>query len=284
MKGFIQKIKKAWPYIVYALAVVLFFLFLFFPERLVTSFITKRFSAAFPGSGMSAEKVAVLFPPGIEIVSPVFSMRNGETLNAGSIRLRPSMLSLLGISKSFRADINAFGGNAVLNADLKDVQSIDKAGLNIKNVDISKIPKSFLKGYDIRGMLDADVDLKAGGKGHDGTFSIRISSGSIGIPFLPGFDMSPATADLEGVIQQDAADINKGVFTAGIFSGNVSGKVDIAFPAGKSALDLAVNVKRNEGEAEGGTASALLDAVFKAGSMKKIVVTGTVDNPKYSFK
>lgn len=289
MKGFIKKIKKSWPYLVYAAVAVIFFMVMFFPEKLVTSFVTKKFATAFHGSEMSAETVKITFPPGIELVKPVFSMNNGETVSADSIRLVPSTLSLLGISRAFRSDIRVFGGNAVarvdLKADFKDMQDINKFDINIKNADISRFPASFLMGYKIKGMLDTEIDLKAGTKGHDGFFSARISQGSIGIPFLPGLDLVPSTADLEGVIKEDVADIRKGVFKAGIFSGNISGTVKLSFPSGKSALNLTLNVTRNDaGKDSGGLDFMLPEVVFKTGTTKKISVTGTVDRPEYAFK
>lgn len=282
MSGIFYKIKSIWPYLVYAFVAVLFFMVLFFPDRIVSSFVTQKFSEAFPGSGLSAEKIKITFPPGLELVNPVFSIKGLEEINADLVRIRPSMFSLIGLSRNIHAEIRAFGGNALINAGFKDLKSLKMADASVKKVDLSKMPKSVFKGYDVKGFIDSDILLKSGEKGYDGKFSLNMGNGGVSVPFLAGLDLSPATVNTDGVITGGVADIKKCVFTAGEFSGDVSGKVTISNNIDKSALNLTVNVTRKESSPDSAS-NMMIDAVFKPGSKKKIVVTGTIDNPKYSF-
>jgi len=282
MSGIFYKIKRIWPYLVYALAAVLFFLVLFFPDRIVSSFVTQKFSETFPGSGLSAEKIKLSFPPGIELLNPVFSIKGLDEINAELVRIRPSILSVIGFSKKIHSEITAFGGNLSIDAGFKDLKSLETAKASIKKIDLSKMPKSVFKGYDVKGIVDSDILLESGEKGFDGKFSINVGGGGISVPFLSGLDLSPATLITDGIIAGGVADIKKCVFTAGDFSGDASGKVNISNNIGKSGLNLTVNINRKESSPDS-TPNMMIDAVFKSGSKKKIVVTGTIDNPKYSF-
>lgn len=282
MSGFFHKIKSVWPYIVYGFAAVVLFLVLYFPDRIVSSFVTQKFTEAFPGSGLSAEKIKITFPPGLELVNPVFSIKGLEEINADLVRIRPSVFSLIGISRNIHAEIRAFGGNALIDAGFKDLKNLNMAGASVKKVDLSKMPKTIFKGYDIKGIVDSEILLKSGEKGYDGKFSLNMVSGGVSVPFLSGLDLSPSTVNTDGVITGGVADIKKCVFTAGEFSGDVSGKVTISNNIDKSVLNLTVNVTRKESSPDS-TPNMMIDAVFKSGSKKKIVVTGTIDNPKYSF-
>lgn len=280
MRGIINKIIGIWPYLVFAFAMILVFIFLLFPERLLLSFISGKFSASLPGYGLSADKASLTLPPGLKIVRPVISMKTGESVGVDYIYIRPSLLTIAGLSKSFHADLRGFGGNADMDVDFKDFQNIKKAEVELKKIDISKLPKSAFKGYEVKGILDAAAEIKQGEKGYDGSLFASLSQASIDLPFLSGIDLSNAKADLDCSIKSNAADIKKCVFSAGEFSGDVKGKVMVVFPVNRSTINLTVNVNRKEG---GSVSGSMLDSFFKAGTNKRIVLTGTIDNPKYSL-
>jgi len=282
MSGFFYKIKSIWLYVVYGFAAVLFFLVLFFPDRIVHSLVINKFSEMFPGSGLSAEKIMITIPPGIELVHPVFSIKGLEEINVDFVRVRPSILSLTGISKNIQAEIRAFGGNAIIAADFKDLNSVKMANAVVKQVDLSKIPESVFMGYEIKGILDSEIVLRTGEKGYGGKFSMNVGKGAVSIPFLPSLDLGHATANVDGIIDASVVDIKKCIFSAGAFSGDASGKITVSQQVGKSLLNLTVNVTRKE-NAPDAAPNMMIDAVFKPGTQKRIVLTGTLDNPKYSF-
>lgn len=282
MSGLLSKIKNAWPYFVYGILSLIFFLILFFPDSMISGFVMRKFPEAFPGSSLSAEKIGFVIPPGIELLKPVLSIKGYDDLSLDLVRIKPTLLTIAGLSKKIHADARAFGGNLKADASFEDMKNINGLEIWLNGLNLSKMPKSYFKGYDVKGTLSSEIILKKGTKDLDGRFTINVAEGGLSLPFLSGIDFSPSTINVDGTVKEGVAEIKKGVFTAGVFSGDVSGKVNIAKKIDKSVLNLTVNVSRKTAASDTAP-NMMLDAIFKPGSTKKIQVTGTIDSPKYSF-
>lgn len=281
MNFFFRFLRRSWIYFVFAFAMVIFFTVRLFPERMLSSFISERIGAAMPGYLFQAERTDLTFPAGLGIHKAVLTLKTGEPVSADYLYIRPTVSSFFTASKSFYTEMKAFGGNAVIDASLKDRQTIVKADADLKKIDLSMIPKSVFKGYGIKGIIDADLKIEMGEKGYDGVVSARASKAWVELPVISGLDLGGAEVDLNCLIKANTAEIKKCVFSAGPFQGEVKGRVILAFPVEKSTLNLTVDVNRKEG---GKDLGAMLDSFFRPGTGKTLILTGTAANPKYSLK
>ena len=121
-----KKTRAVVGYILAGMAMLVLFLYLRFPEKIVKDFIESAASARCPGIRLSLGTTRPAIPPGLRLepVEAVFPAHPGETLRADRLTVRPAWPPLFRGRFAFLAEAESYGGRIRGRIDFQNILAV----------------------------------------------------------------------------------------------------------------------------------------------------------------
>ncbi len=290
-----KKSFKFLGYGLYAFVVTVALLYYRFPSDAVKQHLIQVVARMEPGVILSARSLNPSFPPGLQLVGAVFSLKERpETavFKAEHLLVTPGIGSLFGGRVAWFFDADAYGGSIRGHIQLgkRDEMSGLSVSLNDLRIHEYGVPPDLGIG-DLTGNLKGDVtycglmDRPIMG---DGNGDILISEGKIDLfqPFL-GLETIPfgklhAKLTLKkGIVNLTSISLDgKG------FQGTLSGTIHLNRMIARSRLNLKGTIEPFAaylGTLKGGPALLSLFQGGRNGLKRSFVIQGTFMSPKFRF-
>lgn len=240
--------KRYFFYIIYGIAVTIFFLFLLFPSDTVKAYIQSNLNRTRPDISIAIERIRPVFPPGVKLLSVSIYRLEQPFFDLDQITIRPKLLSLF--SEKYRLHFKAklFGGGIRGTAILMSTNPLDQVEIdsNFSNIQISQIPlleRNFER--KISGRLGGNLVYK--GKGSNGTAngSIKLTDSEIELPtpVLSFNSMSFEQIEADLVLQNRMLQVKQCILTGEQVKGNFSGIIRFNTPFNQSGINLSGTLK-----------------------------------------
>jgi type II secretion system protein N len=286
-----------WPlYLLYALLVVVLFLYLRFPGQQFKTFCTQSMTRQFPGYEGSIESLRYQFPLTLVATNLQLASNNQaaqEIFTIEQLTLTPTLMSFKDPASNFLITITAYGGTH--QADLvldRGRNTFSLANIEINAFDLAKL--QWLKtqtGRAITGLLTAQGSY-AGQLGQEiskgtGQGTITITAGSFAllepILSLKNIDLDKGEAQVK--LQEQKLVLGKGKLKGKELEGTFGGQlVELSAPFAAIQLNLT------------GTLMPLPDLVKKSGQAQPLLpklqknkaglpfhLQGTIGKPRFLF-
>ena len=290
-KGFI----KYTGYIIYAILVTLALLYYRFPSEALKSHLIQMAGRMEPGIVFSVQSLDPLFPPGLQLHKPIFSLKERpETafFEAQHLSVSPGMGALILGDTTWFFDANAYGG--IINGRIQTGENneIDSFDLSLKNIRIHKyaFPPQFEVGdfagnlngnLTYRGTLDRIVQ-------GDGTGDIHVSEGKLDLlnPFL-GLETIPfGKLNVRFTLKKGTINLTSVSLDGKGFQGSLSGTIRLNRIMDRSRLNLRGTIEPIAAFLEtlkGGPAILSLLRGGHKDSKRSFIIKGTFKSPKFRF-
>jgi len=163
----------------------LFFLFLGFPYDRLGQRLAAELGRG-NGTQLSFQELGPfisLAGPGLEATGARVTTADGIRLQLDRARLRPAWsLAWLRLAPAIHLDLQGPPGNIVGVVTLGQTPGFDG---QLEAIDLAQLPNNLVgSGVVLAGTLDADVDLRAGSPGPQGSIKLNAREGSLGAPDL----------------------------------------------------------------------------------------------------
>ncbi len=240
---FTENIGRRWSgYIIYALMMIMFFLYLLFPVQQFKSFSTDLINRLFPGHVTTVDSWRYQFPLTLVVTNLQLQARK-QVIEAdkANIILQQATItpSLRSRGKTFFINITAYGGShqATLEFDRRR-QTFSLPTIEIKDLDLAKL--SWLQNNarrDISGLLTATGSY-AGKKGRGlsggtGRGKVQLKNGTIKLLYpilsLENIDVKNGDSIIE--LQDQKLLLTQGQFSGEELEGTFTGQVDLRGPS-----------------------------------------------------
>lgn len=281
-------------YTLYALFVAVVLLYIHFPSEAFQSYLSRTGAKMDPPVSFKTGALDASFPPGLQFVNPVFSLKKRpETafFKARQLSVSPGIASLLLGNTTWFFDAHAYGGTLHGHILPGKNGKIDDFTLSLENVRIHEytfLPKF---GGDLAGNLRADINYKGPPdriESGEGAGDILISEGKIDLkdPFLglktiPFGELKARFALKKGNLNLTSVSLDgKG------FQGSLTGTIRLNRILERSQLNLRGTIEPIADYLEtlkGGPALLNLFKGGRTGMKRSFVIQGTFRSPKFRF-
>lgn len=240
---FSDNIGRRWSsYIIYALMMIMFFLYLLFPVQTFKSFSTDLINRLFPGHVTTVDSWHYQFPLTLVVTNLQLQARK-QVIEAdkANIILQQTTITprLRSRGTTFCLNITAYGGThqATLEFDRRR-RTFSLPTIEIKELDLAKL--SWLQNQarrDISGLLTATgsyVGKKDRGlSGGTGQGKIHLTNGTIKLlyPILSLKNIDVANGDTIIELQDQKLLLTQGQFSGEELEGTFTGQVDLRGPS-----------------------------------------------------
>jgi type II secretion system protein N len=284
---------KIFLYLGFALAAVIFFLYLLFPSELFRDVLTERVAQINPNLMVVTEKIQPTIPPGLKLRSLVISHSDFPVVRSDYLKVTPNLFSLLSDPKvfNFKGPLGSgnFRGRGEINRKTKRPQ--DKLILNLNNIPIEAFeiielwpqykPFGELSGrvnYDslkgAGGTVDADIRITP--------FRITLNPPLMGLETLDFSELKAQMTMTPRMLQ-----IRRCEASGNQLEGKLTGSIVFSKPFGNSRLTMSLTVKprpefvaQHRNDMIGGFFAS--DKAQKRGILLRF--SGTLDNPSYRIR
>lgn len=284
---------KIFLYSGFALAAVIFFLYLLFPSELFRNVLEERIAQINPDLMMVTETIHPTIPPGLKLQPLVISYTDFPVLRSDYLKVTPNLFSLLSDPKvfNFKGPLGSgdFRGRGEIARKTKRPQ--EKLMLNLNNIPVEAIeiferwpqyrPSGELSGrinYDslkgAGGTVDADV--------HITPFRIMLNPPLMGLETLDFSDLKAQMTITPRMVQIRRCEAN-----GNQLEGKLTGSIVFSKPFGSSRLTMSLTVKprpefvaQHKNDMIGGFLAS--DKAQKRGVLLRF--SGTLDNPSYRIR
>ena len=240
---FSKHIVRRWSgYIIYALMMIMFFLYLLFPAQKFKSFSTDLINRSFPGHVTTVDSWHYQFPLTLMVTNLQLQARK-QVIEAdkANIILQQATItpSLSSRGKTFFIKITAYGGThqATLEFDRRQ-NTFSLPTIEIKELDLAKL--AWLQSHarrDISGLLTATGSYAgkkgrglSGGTGHG---KLQLKNGTIKLLYpilsLENIDIENGDTSIEW--QEQKLLLTQGQFSGEELEGTFTGQVDLQGPS-----------------------------------------------------
>ena len=277
-------------YPVFAVLVVLFFLYALFPSQLLRNFIVAQLSRKVPGLELNTAKVSPVLPLGLRLTPISISYQGMEILVSDHLTARLVVSSIFKSSRQIKFSTPVGGGRVDGNSDW---HTTSENALNNLFVHVSDVPLEALAFLNCRdeykpfGRLNAyiDFDRRRGGAG---STLIRANLYGSGLTFNPPLmgltrvEFNQAQSEMN--LTQRMLQIKQFEASGPQISGRLMGSVLLRQPLEQSRLTLSCMLKpeptfftEHKNDALGTLPGG--DVARKRGFF--IRISGTPANPNY---
>ncbi|MEJ2038112.1 MAG: type II secretion system protein GspN [Desulfosarcinaceae bacterium] len=174
-------------YTAFSALAVLFFLFWRFPSDLARNLIMAQLNQVHPELEIASREVHPTFPPGLVLTPFDISYAGVHVLDAEQLKIKPSLLSLIGQQKNFSFSASLGGGDLKGNAEvtLDDKRPKILLAMNLENVSLDSLQvlkqwPQYQPSGDVKAYIDYDSQ-----KGAEGTAKINLDVTPARIVFTP---------------------------------------------------------------------------------------------------
>jgi type II secretion system protein N len=235
-------------YLAFALAAVVFFLYVLFPERAVRTYLENRLAAIDPQLELTIGTIRPSIPPGLDMRELTIAQDDQRLIRVDSVRVRPELMSLWTSDTQLRFQAQLAGGSVTGRATaagggtggLSQMEA-DLADIRIEEIDAVKrierfTPIGILKGHITQGEGRSADQIN----GLLTTSDLRIN---LAQPLFGIADIQVATSNTEFTMAGGTLRIKSLTFDGPMVEGRIGGTIDIRYPMAQSRLNLTGNAK-----------------------------------------
>jgi type II secretion system protein N len=280
-------------YVVYSVAVVVFFLVVLFPSQPLKRMIIEQVALAQPEIELQTETVRIVFPPGLKLAPIAIAYAGIPVIKVDQVKLIPSLVSFVSQTKhiGIRGDIGsgALKGQSVLIQDAKRPQT--KMTLNLSNVPIAMLSVAnqwpqFRPSGEINAFIDYD-SRRSGAGGANINLEATLAAVTL-TPAVMGLErLEFSKIESEITLTPRMMQIKRFSATGLQIDGKLTGSVIFRQPLGNSRITMSCTLKpqpafvaEHKNDLIGGLLTS--QTAQKRGIIFRI--SGTLDNPKYVMR
>jgi type II secretion system protein N len=241
--------KTIFAYIIFALAAVVLFLYLLFPDQAVKAYMDNRLAAIEPSLTMTAETMRPTLSPGLKMTGVDLNRDSVRLAHFTDARVAPDLMTLLKGNKQARFQARladgTIQGRAVMAGSGATGQlqvEADLSQIRIEQIDGLKVSDRFTLSGILKGHVTHNGDRSPAGatSGRLTVSGLRIAlkAALFGISELvmDGTDMEFSTS-------RQSLRIKTLTFNGPMLEGKITGTIGLKHPFGKSRLNLTGNAK-----------------------------------------
>jgi len=284
--------KTRFLYLLYIVALTIFFIYWLFPDKAVRSYLSFRLKTAHPDFNLTAVQVKPTFPPGLKFEKMNISHNNTPVVDLAEFKIGPDLRSLLSPGTTFLFQADLYGGaikgrldwvpkasnqTVVMNSTLSGIQIGSSAALeNLIGKKISGILGGTVQFESLKGkagVVSAGLNLS--------DFKVEVLASLFGIDHLSFNDISADITTTGNNIW-----VKTGSLRGNQMDGKFNGKVELKTPIGKSILNLSGSIRLHHqflADLSKRLPVNLLSKKRADNNEFPIRIAGTIDNPVFSM-
>ena len=290
-----KRILKFSGYALYAILVTVVLLYYRFPSQGFYEHLIRLADGMDPGIIFSARSLHPSFPPGLQLMEPVFSLKESPAtavFKAQRLSVSPGIGSLVRGDIAWFFDANAYGG--IITGNVQFGKNDETAGLSVSFEKVRIHEYGFLPDFgigDFTGNLKGEVtyggplDRLIMGAG---TGDIHIAEGKIDLlnPFL-GLETIPfGELSAQVTLKKGIVNLKQVSLDGNGFQGVLSGTIFLNRIMARSRLNLKGTIEPFEAYLKTLKGGAALLSLFQGGRnglKRSFVIQGTFKSPKFRF-
>ncbi|MDP2645854.1 MAG: type II secretion system protein GspN [Desulfobacterales bacterium] len=238
-----NKTLKIFLYLIYTVAITVFFLYHLFPSDEVKAHIQRSLGRLNPDYSVRIDRIRPTFPPGLHFNAVGLFHRNGLLLEVKKINITAKIFSLFRAQKTMSFQGSTYGGilDGVVHISKDRAAQRFQVDARISGVQIQDI--SVLQKMPVKpssGVLEATVLLDTRPTREPLKTNLTISDAELKLPptfFTPG-SLSFRSIRLEMALDQKTVQVRKSLISGRQIDGQFSGSVLFRNPLDKSILNL----------------------------------------------
>jgi len=281
-------------YALYAFFVAVVLLYMHFPSEAFQSYLSRTGAKMDPPVIFKTGSLDPSFPPGLQFVNPVFSLKKrpeAAFFEARQLSVRPGIVSLLWGNVTWFVDARAYGGTLHGHILPGVGGKLDDFTLSLQNVRIHEYPFLPQFGGDLAGNLNSNINYKgppdriANG---EGAGDILISKGKIDLasPFLGLKSIPFGALKARFALKKGNLNFTSVSLDGKGFQGSLTGTIRLNRILERSQLNLRGTIEPIADYLEtlkGGPALLNLFKGGRTGMKRSFVIQGTFRSPKFRF-
>ncbi len=274
-------------YTLYTLLLVLFFVWYLFPSEYFADYLEKRITAYGKGVSVEIEGVRPVFPAGVKLTGLEVTTDFASAVPIDYINVSIGVISLIKFDPAIYFSAGLFGGKIKGSAKIpkRDFKNISVDDISIKGIDTalcSRLFESYIPGYTITGIIDADGSYAVTGRQGRGKINVLINQLSIK-PDKPLFTLESLSFDeiaAQVEIKNKRISIEKCDIDGNEFDGSLKGTVIVKRPVDRSILRLSGKFKPEKEFAEKMPLRLVFKKEVKYGDELPFKISGTIKKPR----
>lgn len=291
--------KRSTRWLIYLAVLIVsagFFLYRLFPSDAFRQYVALELSRAFPPAQVTIGRAGLesAFPPGIRFEQIDIVYLGKSVLLADTVKLWPSLVSLLGNTRHMAFEGAAAKGGFKGTADVPGSRHTGelKVDVDLENIRLDDVPGiSQLIKREVAGSLEGSVSFttRAIGAAGNGKAHLVLSDCRIQLqsPMIPLDSVAFNTIEADISIAADRLDIKRCDLKGNQMDADFTGSIVMANPPGKSVLNLRGTVNPHPILLAGIRSFLSVDSLTggrQSGGGISVRIVGTVDSPGVTFR
>ena len=279
--------KTAILYTLYTLLLVLFFVWYLFPSEYFADYLERRITAYGKGVSVEIKSVKPVFPTGVKLTGLEVTTILVSAVPIDYINVSVGVFSLIKFDPVIYFSAGLFGGTikGALKIPKRDINNFSVDEISVEGIDTAlctRLFESYIPGYTITGIIDADGSYAVTGRQGQGNINVLIKQLIIkpDKPLLTIESLSFAEIAAQVEIKNKQISIEKCDIDGNEFDGSLRGTVMVKSPVNRSILRLSGKFKPEKEFAE----KMPLEFVFKKkvnyGDELPFKISGTINKPR----
>lgn len=241
--------KAIFAYLLFALLMAAFFLYVLFPEQAVKAYVDGRLASIDPSLTMTAQTIRPAIPPGIKVIDMDLVRDTDRLAHFNNARVSPELISLVKGNKKFRFGATIAEGSVDGQATMARAGSTGRLQIE---ADLSQIHLDRLDAIKANPRFTI-AGLLSGRMTHDGARTPRgLTGGVLMVSDLRIALKAPFFGINELVMDQTEADFSISghnlrlkalTFNGPMLEGKITGSIELRQPIEQSRLNLTGNAK-----------------------------------------
>ncbi len=244
--------RKWLPYLIFFIAVTVFFMYHLFPSDIVKNYIIYNLNKIYPDINITIDYIKPAISPGLRLHNVDLYHQSNSLLAAEQITIAPGLLSLLGPKSTFFFKGRAYGGIIKGKGEVSKNKPARPAMIeaNISGIQVKDIPAiQNLTGSDISGMLSGNFTYSNDNRSGENLSAKLIISDcelklSTPVFMLESVTFNRIEADL--AMKNRKLQVKQCIIKGNQMDGSISGSITLKKPLGKSVLNLAGTIKPHQ--------------------------------------
>ena len=284
--------KKRVLYTAYIIGAVFFFLYYLFPSETLKQYIAYQFTQGNPSVTVTIDRLRASLPPGVKLFDVTVSHRDGGIINLDSLKITPSIFSILGSHKSLSFKGDAYAGkiNGTADVDGKSPQQKIAVDAELSEIQIQRISiVQSLAEHKLSGLLKGQVEFKNSGRNQTATGNLSITDGRIDFtePLLNQKFLAFKDIDANLTLKNQTLLVKRCNLKGSQMDASISGTISIDNRAGHNRLNLIGTMKPHHvllASLKKNIPVNLLPRGKTGGKGFSFKIKGSLESPIFSFK
>lgn len=230
-------------YTIYIIGAVIFFLYVLFPAETLKQYIAYRLTQGNPSVKVTIDHLRAALPPGVKLYDITVSHRNAAIVDLDSLKITPSIFSILGSNKRIAFFGDAYSGQIKGTAEVDEETQPQKIEVDaeLSEVQIQRIStlRSFIE-HKLSGQLNGAVIFKNMGRDQTATGNFSITDGRIDFaqPVLNQKFLAFKDIDADLVLKNQELFIKRCSLKGSQMDATISGTISIDNRTGSNRLNV----------------------------------------------